>query len=267
MSSKTYIVAWDEVQQNVISTSYQLLKGDLEFLVFDVSDKPVDYKNWVVADRVRYYGHFYNSLVDFSNTEHSIFIFNAGDPKYNEFSTFTKKVEELFSVDENLWALAPDFTYDEFRKDASKIVQSKTNPDLWLSTQTNGVWVALRRELAIKMLDFINWMLKTNKLDFSKMLSGWALDYVYCAWSIYEGKKVYRDWSVVMEHPTTSSYSTGEFDMIVVLDSFKEYCEISNMNVDKIKSILETIKSKLAFKNLLDLKISDIYINKELSWD
>jgi hypothetical protein len=261
------MVAWDEVQQNVISTSYQLLRGDLEFLVFDVSDKPVEYKNWVVADRVRYYGHFYNSLVDFSNTKHSVFIFNAGDPKYNEFSTFTKKVEELFSADEHLWVLAPDFTNDEFRKDASKIIQSKTNPDLWLSTQTNGIWVALRKELAIKMLDFINWMLKNDRLDFTKMLSGWGLDYVYCVWAIYEGKKVYRDWSVLMEHPPTSSYSTGEFDMVIVLDSFKEYCQIFEMDVNKIKTILETMRSKAALKNLLDLKISDVYINKDLKWD
>ena len=261
------MVAWDEVQQNVISTSYQLLKGDVEFLVFDVSDNPVNYKNWVVANRVRYYGHFYNSLVDFSNTNHSIFIFNAGDPKYNQFLTFTTKVERLFAADKDLWVLAPDFTDDHFRKDASKIIQSTTDPDLWLSTQTNGVWVALRRELAIKILDFMDWMLKTDRLDFTKMLSGWGLDYVYCAWSIYEGKKVYRDWSVVMEHPSASSYSTGELDMIVVLDSFKEFCEISEIDVSKMQAILKTIRSKAALKNLLDLKISDIYINKYLKWD
>jgi len=261
------MVAWDEVQQNVISTSYQLLRGDLEFLVFDVSDNPIEYKNWVVADRVRYYGHFYNSLVDFSTTGHSVFIFNAGDPKYNEFSTFTKKVEELFSADENLWVLAPDFTNDEFRKDASKIIQSKTNPDLWLSTQTNGVWIALRRELAIKMLDFMGWMLKTGKLDFTKMLSGWGLDYVYCAWAIYEGKKVYRDWSVLMEHPLTSSYLTGETDMNTILDSFKEYCQMLEINVNKVESIFKTARSKATFKSFLDLKISDVYINKDLKWD
>jgi hypothetical protein len=261
------MVAWDEVQQNAISTSYQLLKGDLEFLVFDVSTNPIEYKNWVVANKVRYYGHFYNSLVDFSYTEHSIFIFNAGDPKYNEFSKFTGKVENLFSIDEDLWVLAPDFTHDHFRKNASKIVQSKNDPELWLSTQTNGIWVAIRRDLALKMLDFMDWMLRTNRLDFTKMLSGWGIDYVYCAWSIYEGKKVYRDWSVVMEHPTGSSYTTGESDMAAVLDSFKEYCSISGIDVDKIEAILKTIESKATFKNLLDLKISDVYINKEFSWD
>jgi hypothetical protein len=99
------------------------------------------------------------------------------------------------------------------------------------------------------------------------MLSGWGIDYVYCAWSIYEGKKVYRDWSVVMEHPTGSSYTTGESDMAAVLDSFKEYCSISGIDVDKIEAILKTIESKATFKNLLDLKISDVYINKEFSWD
>jgi len=267
MSSKTYIVAWDEVQQNVRNISYQLLRGDLDFLVFDVTTDPKPSKNWVVANKVRYYGHFYNSLVDFSYTEHSVFIFNAGDPRYNQFSTFTKKVEELFSADENLWALAPDFTNDDFRKDASKIIQSKTNPDLWLSTQTNGVWVALRRELAIKMLDFMDWMLETDRLDFTKMVSGWGIDYIYCAWSIYEGKKVYRDWSVTIDHPDESSYTTGGTEMVKVLNSFKEYCDTFELDATKMQCILETIKSKAAFKNLLDLKISDIYVNKDLKWD
>jgi hypothetical protein len=52
-----------------------------------------------------------------------------------------------------------------------------------------------------------------------------------------------------------------------VLDSFKEYCSISGIDVGKIEAILKTIESKATFKNLLDLKISDVYINKEFSWD
>jgi hypothetical protein len=267
MSSKTYIVAWDEVQQNVVSTSYQLLKGNLDFLVFDVTSIPTPYKNWVIADKVRYYGHFYNSLVDFSYTDHSVFIFNAGDPVYNSFAKYTNRVEELFSADEDLWVLAPDFTHDEFRRDSSKILKSKNDPDLWLSTQTNGIWIALRREIAIKILDFMDWMIETDRLDFTKMISGWGLDYVYCSWAIYEGKKVYRDWSVVMEHSNNSSYATGLPDLEAIFKYFEEYCKISGINANKIKSIIKTMESKATFKNSLDLKISDVYINKGLKWD
>lgn len=267
MSSKTYIVAWDEVKQNVVSTSYQLLKGNLDFLVFDVTSIPTPYKNWVIANKVRYYGHFYNSLVDFSYTDHSVFIFNAGDPVYNSFAKYTNRVEELFSADPDLWVLAPDFTRDEFKRDSSKILQSKHDSDLWLSTQTNGIWVALRREIAMKMLDFMDWMITTDRLDFTKMVSGWGLDYVYCSWSIYEGKKVYRDWSVTIEHPEGSSYQTSGLDIENIFKYFDEYCMIQDINSKKIKSILETIKSKATFKGFLDLKISDVYINKELKWD
>jgi hypothetical protein len=266
VSSKTYLVVWDEVKDNVLDISNQLKNANLDFLVFDVCTSPTEIENSVLAAKVRYYGHFYNSLLDFCYTDHDTFIFNAGDPRFDRFGDFTKKTETFFA-EPNVWAFAPNFTHDYFNGDMSKIIESKFNKDVYLSTQTNAIWVAIHRDLAIKLLDFMHWMLESGKLDFSKMVSGWGLDYIICCWSIYEGKKVYRDWSTTMLHPVGSSYSGGEEDMKIMIDSYYEYCFTNGMDVTKIKSIISTAKSKAASGRLLDLKISDVYINKEFSWD
>lgn len=266
MSSKTYVVAWNEVKQNVINISNQLESSNLDFLVFDVCTEPGRFDRWLVSSKVRYYGHFYNALLDFCYTNHDIFIFNAGDPQYSNFAEFTKKAENIFD-DLDVWVVAPSFTHDYFDKEMSKIIESKTIKDLYLSTQANAIWVALHRDLAIRLLDFMHWMVESSRLDFNKMISGWGLDYVFCCWSIYEGKKIYRDWSTTMVHPVGSSYPGGEEDMKIFLDSFYEYSKECGLSVNKIKSIIATIKSKAASGKLLDLKISDVYINKELLWD
>jgi hypothetical protein len=205
-------------------------------------------------------------LLDFCYTDHDIFIFNAGDPIFDRFGEFTKKAETLFT-EPNVWVFAPNFTHDYFNGNMSKIVESKFNKNIYLSTQTNAIWVAIHRDLAIKLLDFMNWMLESERLDFSKMVSGWGLDYIICCWAIYDGKKVYRDWSTTMIHPVGSSYSGGHEDMKIIVDSYYEYCFINDINVTKIKSIISTAKIKAASGRLLDLKISDVYINKEFSWD
>lgn len=266
MSSKTYLVAWDEVKDNVSNTCSQLQNANLDFLIFDVCAFPMQIENSVIASKVRYYGHFYNSLLDFCYTDHEVFIFNAGDPKFDTFGEFTKKVENLFT-EPNVWVVAPNFTHDYFNQDMSKIVESKFNKNIYLSTQSNAIWIALHRDLALNLLDFMDWMLESEKLDFTKMISGWGLDYIICCWAIYEGKKVYRDWSTTMIHPVGSSYSGGEEDMKIVIDSYYEYCSKNGMNVTNVKSIISTAKSKAASGKLLDLKISDVYINKEFSWD
>lgn len=266
MSSKTYIIVWDEAKQNVLDICNQLASANLEFLVFDVCSEPIDIQQAIVAPKVRYYGHFYNALLDFCYTDKDIFIFNAGDPRYEYFADFTKKVENIFN-ESDVSIVAPNFTHDHFNQEMSKIVESKTTKNLYLSTQTNGVWVAIHRDLALKLLDFMHWAVSSDRLDFAKMVSGWGLDYVYCCWAIYDGKKIYRDWSTTMIHPVGSSYKGGEEDMNMFLSFFYEYALENSLALDKIQSIITTIKSKAAFGKLLDLKISDVYINKELVWD
>lgn len=266
MNSKTYVVAWDEVKQNVLDICDQLSTESLDFLVFDLCTEPISIEHSVVASKVRYYGHFYNALLDFCYTDADVFIFNAGDPRYQDFAGFTKKVETIFN-ESDVWIVAPNFTNDYFNRDGCKIVESRATKDLYLSTQSNGIWVAIKRDLALNLLDFMNWAVESNKLDFTKMTSGWGIDYVYCCWAIYEGKKIYRDWSVTMEHPTHSSYVGGEKDMEMFIDFFYQYSVKHGISLNKIESILATIKSKAASRKLLDLKISDVYINKELKWD
>jgi len=67
-TSKTYIVTWDELLYNGLDVDSQLSAAGIDYLVYDVTTSPTKRPNWVIAEKVRYYGHFYNSLEDFAKT-------------------------------------------------------------------------------------------------------------------------------------------------------------------------------------------------------
>lgn len=224
--SKTYLVSWPEVEKNVIFTCMQLDLAGLDRMVFNVGE-PNEMFGWVNAEKVRYYGHFYNALADFVRSDAEVFIFNAGDPMYDVHDQFTLKVERLFRSDPDLWVLAPSFPdgtiFQEWRM---HLADSKLHQGdgLVLASMTDGIWSALRREVAAVLYEAMTWMLEKNILDFKTMHSGWGLDYCYCAYTMSQGRKVYRDMSVEMLHKPGSSYggnSMGELNRL--LAGFKAY--------------------------------------------
>jgi ribonuclease HI len=63
-----------------------------------VSTQDVDSPNWRRAENIRYYGHFYNALKDFAESDYDIFIFNAGDMGYNNYAEYTGLIMGLKQV-------------------------------------------------------------------------------------------------------------------------------------------------------------------------
>lgn len=247
VSSKTYVVVWDEVLDNVIDISNQLNLGDMDYLVFDISSKPIARLNWKVADKVRYYGHFYNGLVDFVNTEHEIFIFNAGDCFSNEHIKLAKDVELLMKNDPDAWIVSPRIINDELDGIKTMIDMSKIYKNYSLSTHVNGIWVALRRDLAVFILNYYNWLLRNKYMDFEKMISGYCLDIVYSAWTIYNNKKIYFNWSSNMTTIIGSTHdgTTTLSDCHNIKNRFIQYVNSLGINSDGIKTIYHAIDDKV----------------------
>jgi hypothetical protein len=246
MSSTTYVVAWDEVMPTSLDISAQLSDAGLEYLVFDVSTDPQTQPNWVVAEKVRYFGHFYNSLVDFAKTDHEIFIWNAGDISGPFQAELTMSVERYMSKDEEIWLMAPSMINDDLPGTTTMIDRSKKYYKFMLALHLNGLWVALKRELALFILDFYEWMLKHKYMDFYKMISGHCLDTVYAAWTMYNNKKIYRDTSFTLTCGVVSSHdgSTAGNDCTTIKDKFADYIGTLGHSKSKIESIYEGIYSK-----------------------
>jgi hypothetical protein len=207
MSSKTYCVVWDEMLNNGLNVDHQLASAGLDYLFYDVTTNPTPRENWVIAEKVRYFGHFYNALVDFSKTEHDVFIFNAGDVFSPDQAQFTKKTEFVFSRDSNIWMFAPFIVGDDSGGEVTKIAKSQMYEGFILTCFINGIWFALHRELALFMLKFYEWSLADGFFNFTDFISGWGLDMIYAAWTLYNNKKIYRDNMTMMQTPQSSSYN------------------------------------------------------------
>lgn len=264
-TSKTYIVAWDELMANSLDIDSQLGNAGIDYLVFDVSTQPVVRPNWVIADKVRYFGHFYNSLVDFAKTDHEVFIFNAGDAFSTDHPGMTQRAERMMEKDDSVWMMASHMVNDGGTGTTTMIQMSRKYPNHSLTIHLNGIWVALRRELALFILDYYEWLLKHKYMDFSKMISGHCLDTVYAAWTIFNNKKIYRDWSFTMTTGVTTSHNgaTSSNDCVTIKDRFLEYVNELGYDSHKVLDIYRAIDDKTYNHASTSYPIEKVYVNLE----
>jgi len=226
-TSKSYTVAWDERKYVSDDFSEQMDAGNKEYIVWDVCSKPVDRDNWRAAEKVRYFGHFYNSLRDFATTDHEVFIWSAGDILCEDFVAFVSKVEGLFAIDPDIWLMSPHLPTDGGSGVCTAIDESKMYDNMFLTLNINGLYVVLRRSLALVILAYFEWLLERGYMNFKKMISGHCLDWVYSAWVIYNKKKTYRDMSSEMFEVDGTSYDTGTagWECNNIRDRFVEYID------------------------------------------
>ncbi len=245
-TSKTYIVTWDELLYNAIDVDSQLSKANIDYLVYDVTTKPTERPNWIIAEKVRYYGHFYNSLEDFAKTDHDIFIFNAGDAICDNHADFVKIVEETMSLDDDIWIMAPRMGGDGSDGMVTLIEMSKKYKNLGLSTQINGIYVALSRELSMFILEYYRWILQKGYMNFANSITGHCLDTVYAAWTLYNNKKIYRQWDFWMTTVPGTSYNTsyGGRECGEIKNWFKEYVSFLGMNGSTVQHVYDAIVEK-----------------------
>ncbi|NBW57124.1 hypothetical protein EBR43_04935 [bacterium] len=266
MTSKTYCVSWNRVYENSVDIDNQLSSAGLDYMFYNDSTYPNLNENWVTAEKIWYLGHFYKALVDFQNTDHSVFIFNAGDGVYDDYAGLTKKAEKLFESDPHCWAYAPCFTEaDVWSFEGSSIYESRQHPGLVLSTHTNGIWVALSRELVEITLDFYEWMFEQEYFDreFKTVNLGWGVDSVFCVIAICMNKKIYRDWRVIIEHKAVSDYNTNRAneEMIMILNKSLDYGKSIGIDSNKMTYLINLIYTKM--KTRRNITISEVYVNLE----
>lgn len=262
-SSITYIACWDEVFDNTIHIENELKKVDCDYLVINKSSFRSDSPNWKTASNTRYYGHFFDALTHFiHDVDNSIFIFNAGDSRWPDISGYTKRIESILESDPIAGVLSPDQTNDPFTGDGSYIRDSVKHPGLYLCTLTNGIFVALQRDIAQITYDYMSWAIK-NGIDFYAMTSGWGLDYIYAAASYMLDKKVYKDRTVKMHHPDGSGYNydIAAKESKIVMESFIQYWETHKTESHKVKDLFSVFMKKVHKRNSYSVLLKEVYLN------
>lgn len=267
LTSKSYTVAWDE--RLYVTEEFDKQMQGFDYLVWDRCSKPVKHANWIEAEDVRYFGHLYNSLVDFSKTEHGVFIFSAGDILCDDFASFVSKVERMMSDDADIWMMTPHLPTDQGSGMPTAIVKSTLYPDMYLTTHINGLYMVMRRELAEMLLDYYEWMLEKGYMDFSTMISGHCIDWVYSAMVLLHNKKTYRDMSTEMYEVDGTSYNTVTAlrECNMVRDRYIDWAGTFGISEQSVRSTYEvmSVKVKRLYREFIDLKMA--YPLIELSED
>jgi hypothetical protein len=266
-TSKTYIIAWDGAIDNCIDISSQLLEGQILHTFYNVSGKENQSPYWETKDDIRYYNHFFNAVKNFLSTEHDVFIFNSGDIQYDKYAQYTRRIERLFNENELLAVFAPNSTNNIYSGWGSLIEDSKKYPNMYLSTNTDGLYTSMSREMVTYMSRFYDWSIETKSIDFSTMTSGWGLDHVYCSLAIYLNKIIYRDRSVVVYHPVGQSYvqDIAIQEFYQTIRAFLTFAqEVLGFDSDRLKYIINQTIGKIKDNNRLPLGIETMYTNLEV---
>jgi hypothetical protein len=241
--------------ENCLDIDRQLKGAGLEYVVFDVSNVPVERENWVVAERVWYFGHFYNGLKDFVESDADIFIFNAGDVYGSCQAEMTRSIEKAMAADPEIWIMAPNITNEKGPgRDPvpyTSFCKSNKYRNYVLSVHICGIWAALSRELAIKIYEYYEWALARGRMDFTRMISGHGIDCLYSAWALYENKKIYRDLSFEVSTGEVTNYdSSGAlYDYLEVTNGFTEFVGSMYGSKSKIKFAFDAIHQRITTKS------------------
>jgi len=263
-TSKTYFVAWDEMLHNSYEIDRQLTEAGLDFLAFDVTSNPVEKPNWVVAEKVRYYGHFYNALKDFKDTDHLLFSFNAGDAFTDSHAEMTNRFTEMMADDENIWVMAPDLVWPHQGAPITLLAMSKKYNNVGLSIHVDGTIAMLRRDVALRVLSFYEWMIAKGVMDFSTMHSGHSIDVVYCTLAVLNSKKVYKDLNFPVTTRIGSSYNTdGTKEGRKIMDAFADYMFLKGVDPRKVRHLYDIFYKSMQPNTLLGVDLALIYQNTD----
>lgn len=139
---------------------------------------------------------------------------------------------------------------------------SKTYSNYVLSMHVNGLWTALSRELAECVYGYYEWALKNGKMDFKTMISGHGLDYIYCAWALYNNKKIYRDLGFRTTTGVVTSFDTrgARYDFLTVIRSFVDYIGEQGGDAPTLKQTCQNIQNRSVLKKT-DYPLEYAYLN------
>ena len=226
---KTYIVTWNNVVSGLDDITNQI--DNYEVINSDAPEKD----GWHNLGLIWYYNQFKYAIDDFiNNTQDETFCFITGDISSDYFSNIYTKAKLLLS-DDNVWLYSPHLSNEPWTKDVCFIEDYSYNS--YVSCQTEGIFFFMKRELAIKMQNFMATL--SNSLDLSSMKSGWGVDYVWCTIAKINNKLALRDDTYFVHHPAGSSYdhTVAKKEMSMIISHF-----LNTLTDDDTGIALENIK-------------------------
>jgi GR25 family glycosyltransferase involved in LPS biosynthesis len=243
MKSQVFIVSWDAVRDNVENIESQLQ----DCTVLNSGGLVRDRERWINVGDIRFYNQFHEALKRF-DTASNYMLFILGDAYFYDWKYFKNRCDFIFR-NINVGAYAPHYDNSPWGIHQTQIQPLDVDGNLLISTQTDGIVIALHRDVVVEMIKFFDYLQEEGLVP--HMRGGWGLDYVWCTTAIQQTKLIIRDRSLTMTHPSGSSYSHGDasVDMKKLLDAFIAYSGKENTG-----QIIHSIQERMGgmHKNLQD---------------
>lgn len=240
---QVFIVSWDAVYDNVVSITSQLDELSVNYLVLNSGSEVANRERWVNIGDVMFYNQVYEAVTRFDSSKYNYFLLILGDAYFYDWKYFVNRCNFIFK-NINVGAYAPHYDNSPWGIDQTKLDVLEVDTNLIISTQTDGIVIALHPDVVGGIQNLYNRLIDRNLIP--KMRGGWGLDYAWCVLSMLAGKLVLRDNSLRMKHAQGSSYDHGLAgeEMKVLLDEFLE-------TVDKTKAgdIIYRIQQRMGGKN------------------
>jgi GR25 family glycosyltransferase involved in LPS biosynthesis len=244
MKSFAYIVCWDDVYDNVVNNiEKQFVECNQPHKIINSGNR--HNSHWDNVGDIRYFRQFYKALKEF-DTSNDFMIFICGDISYDNWASHLDRAHKVLSRYKNIHVYAPHFTNDPWKEESTSLAEFKTDKNLLISTNTNGIMYYLHRDIVVQMLEYFDHLYENTKLE--NMVSGWGIDLVWSAFAVMNNKLVVRDKQHIITHPQGSTYDHGQasHETNIVFENFHSFCGKNNLDVDESIRIKSNIYARMA---------------------
>ena len=233
--NKVVISTWDSAQQNTLQILDALSHRNISIIDSTQSG--------LIHDGITTPNIFLDQLETgiktLCNEEYLTYI--SGDVSTIDWEKYIQQIENVVEELEP-WVYSPYLTFEGYPREVSSLGSLSGRKGIDLACITDGIVFTLHRNLALKLLEFIEFAKKSYSYQV-----GWGLDWIWCTLAIYENKKILRDSRISLLHPKSTSYDTNfaleEFR--IIQEAFIEFATMKNKDLIKIRRIQYSINERI----------------------
>lgn len=244
MSNKkliTYITNWDRVNEDVIEKENDLKKNKIKYYVINSSSN-LNNKNWIdIGTEAWCYRQLFETFKHASKQNYDYVSILFGDiyaPENSTISDFIFETQEKINTLPDCFVYSTSFTHDGWSYPTAII--KKYDDEVSYVCGTDTLYLTVHRDVVNFCFKFLKHFDNLYKID--NFSSGWAVDVVCSAYSIYNKKNVFRNTKSILTHYENSGYDVSKAyrEMQLLLSESVNFASTSyGYDSNKFKNIID----------------------------
>ena len=210
-----YIQSWigkTNIEENVLKIEKELIEYKQKYTIINSTDNLYDKENWLNSGDHWYNVSFYTALKHFDK-ESDYFVFITGDVVSKSWK---KTLDRMYSVlDNEMGSYCPISLIGNTQETYSKHFCSIKNIDeyLYCSVIQDGIFIAIKKDIALIVLDFFHYLSKN--INLYEYRTGWGTDFAISIICLQEKVLLVKD---LYSRVYNTSTETELSDLHIVAD-------------------------------------------------